>query len=80
MAGAFDGMKSINAIRMGGVDVLAACRGRQGDRRLNRRQLFGHWAAAGGAGTFSAVNADFYDEAGNPLDQPYHGPHPAGAA
>jgi NAD(P)H-dependent flavin oxidoreductase YrpB (nitropropane dioxygenase family) len=33
----------------------------------------GAWAAAGGVGTFSGVNADSYDEAGNLLSQLYFG-------
>ncbi len=32
----------------------------------------GAWAAAGGIGTISAVNADSYDEAGNVIPQVYH--------
>src|SRR6478752_6946224 len=33
----------------------------------------GAWAAAGGIGTVSAVNADSYDEDGNLIPQIYHG-------
>jgi NAD(P)H-dependent flavin oxidoreductase YrpB (nitropropane dioxygenase family) len=33
----------------------------------------GAWAAAGGVGTFSGVNADSYDENGNIIPQIYHG-------
>lgn len=33
----------------------------------------GAWAAAGGAGTVSIVNADSYDENGQPVPQIYHG-------
>lgn len=33
----------------------------------------GAWAAAGGIGTVSAVNADSYDDDGNPIPQIYHG-------
>src|SRR5262249_1522422 len=33
----------------------------------------GAWAASGGVGTFSGVNADSYDEHGNLIPQVYHG-------
>jgi NAD(P)H-dependent flavin oxidoreductase YrpB (nitropropane dioxygenase family) len=65
-------MKAINEIRMGGVDVLPLVEGGKGIG-VSTGVSSGHWAAAGGAGTFSAVNADYYDEDGNPLDQEYHG-------
>ncbi len=53
-------MKSINAIRMGGVDVLPLVEGGKGVA-VSTGVSSGHWAQAGGAGTFSAVNADSYD-------------------
>ena len=65
-------MKSINAIRLGGVDVLPLVEGGKGVGVSNGVSS-GHWAAAGGAGTFSAVNADYYDEAGDPIPQHYFG-------
>ena len=65
-------MKSINAIRLGGVDVLPLVEGGKGIGVSNGVSS-GHWAAAGGAGTFSAVNADFYDVNGDPIPQDYHG-------
>ena len=65
-------MKAINEIRMGGVDVLPLVEGGKGIG-VSTGVSTGHWAAAGGAGTFSAVNADFYDAEGNALDQVYHG-------
>ena len=34
----------------------------------------GAWAAAGGVGTFSGVNADSYDEIGNLIPVTYQGP------
>ncbi len=58
-------MKSINAIRMGGVDVLPLVEGGKGVA-VSTGVSSGHWAQAGGAGTFSAVNADSYDEHGHP--------------
>ena len=65
-------MKDLNAIRMGGVDILPLIEGGKGIG-VSTGVSSGYWAAAGGAGTFSAVNADFYDEIGNPIDQVYHG-------
>ena len=65
-------MKAINAIRMGGVDVLPLVEGGKGIG-VSTGVSSGHWAAHGGAGTFSAVNADFYDDVGNPIEQNYHG-------
>ncbi len=65
-------MTTVNAIRMGGVDVLPLVEGGKGIGVSNGVSS-GHWAEAGGAGTFSAVNADYYDEDGNPIDQIYRG-------
>ena len=57
---------------MGGVDVLPLVEGGKGIG-VSTGVSSGHWAAAGGAGTFSAVNADFYDADGNPDPQHYAG-------
>jgi len=65
------GMQAINAIRMGGFDVLPLVEGGKGVAISNGISA-GHWAAAGGVGTFSAVNADSYDEQGRPIPQIYH--------
>ena len=65
-------MRAINAIRMGGVDVLPLVEGGKGISVSNGRSS-GHWASTGGVGTFSAVNADSYDETGAPNPQVYHG-------
>jgi len=65
-------MRAINAIRMGGVDVLPLVEGGKGVAISNGISA-GHWAAGGGVGTFSAVNADSYDDAGRPIPQLYHG-------
>ena len=65
-------MKAINAIRMGGVEVLPLVEGGKGVAVSNGISS-GHWAASGGAGTFSAVNADSYDEDGRVIPQVYHG-------
>ena len=65
-------MKTINAIRMGGVDVLPLVEGGKGVG-VSTGTSSGHWAATGGAGTFSAVNADYYDEDGHLVEQIYRG-------
>ena len=65
-------MKSINAVRFGGQEVLPLVEGGKGVSVSNGVSA-GHWAAAGGVGTLSAVNADSYDEQGNPVPQIYHG-------
>ena len=64
-------MKAINAIRMGGVDVLPLVEGGKGVAVSNGITA-GHWAAGGGAGTLSAVNPDSYDADGKPIPQVYH--------
>ena len=65
-------MRAINAIRMGGVDVLPLVEGGKGVAISNGISA-GHWAGAGGVGTFSAVNADSYDADGRVIPQLYHG-------
>ena len=65
-------MKAINAIRMGGIDVLPLIEGGKGVSISNGFSS-GNWAAAGGVGTFSAVNADSFDTFGNRIKQIYHG-------
>ncbi|HET9147746.1 MAG TPA: nitronate monooxygenase [Acetobacteraceae bacterium] len=65
-------MKLINAIRMGGSEILPLVEGGKGVA-VSTGISAGHWAAAGGIGTFSAVNADSYDQDGHPIPQIYHG-------
>ncbi|MBR0643756.1 NAD(P)H-dependent flavin oxidoreductase [Plastoroseomonas hellenica] len=65
-------MKVINPIRMGGVDVLPLVEGGKGVSVSNGSSC-GAWSAAGGVGTFSAVNADSYDAQGNRIPQTYSG-------
>ena len=65
-------MKAINAIRMGGVDVLPIVEGGKGVA-ISNGVSSGNWANAGGVGTFSAVNADSYDADGHPIPQRYFG-------
>src|SRR5579875_1459117 len=65
-------MKAINAIRIGGVEVLPLVEGGKGIS-VSNGITSGHWAAGGGIGTFSAVNADSYDANGNRIEQVYRG-------
>jgi NAD(P)H-dependent flavin oxidoreductase YrpB (nitropropane dioxygenase family) len=65
-------MKMINAIRLGGSTVLPLVEGGKGVAVSNGATA-GHWAAGGGVGTFSAVNADSVDAQGNVIPQEYHG-------
>jgi nitronate monooxygenase len=65
-------MQAINAIRMGGVDVLPLVEGGKGVSISNGLSA-GNWALAGGVGTFSAVNADSFDTGGRVIPQVYHG-------
>ncbi|HEV7268769.1 MAG TPA: nitronate monooxygenase [Falsiroseomonas sp.] len=65
-------MKSINPIRMGGVEVLPLVEGGKGVAVSNGATC-GGWATGGGVGTFSAVNADSYDADGTLIRQVYHG-------
>ena len=64
-------MQAINAIRMGGADVLPLVEGGKGCA-ISTGTTAGHWALSGGVGTLSAVNADHYDDNGDPVPQIYH--------
>ena len=64
-------MKALNAIMMGGRELLPLVEGGKGVA-ISTGLSAGHWAAAGGVGTFSAVNADSYDADGRPIPQLYH--------
>jgi NAD(P)H-dependent flavin oxidoreductase YrpB (nitropropane dioxygenase family) len=65
-------MRAINAIRMGGLDILPLVEGGKGVA-VSTGVSAGHWATSGGVGTFSAVNADSYDANGHIIPQVYHG-------
>ncbi len=65
-------MKPLNAVKISGRDVLPLVEGGKGIS-ISNGESSGAWAAAGGAGTFSGVNADSFDEAGEHIDQIYHG-------
>ena len=64
-------MKALNAVLMGGREVLPLIEGGKGIA-ISTGGSSGPWAAAGGIGTVSAVNADSYDEFGAVIPQIYH--------
>jgi NAD(P)H-dependent flavin oxidoreductase YrpB (nitropropane dioxygenase family) len=55
-----------------GREVLPIVEGGKGIS-VSNGESSGAWASAGGVGTFSGVNADFYDAQGRLVDQVYHG-------
>lgn len=65
--------KGVRKIQMGGREVWPLVEGGKGVSATNHKSS-GAWAAAGGVGTISAVNADSYDDAGQPIPQIYRGP------
>ena len=65
-------MKALNSLVMSGREVLPIVEGGKGIA-VSNGESSGAWAAAGGIGTFSGVNADSYDEHGNVIPQIYHG-------
>ncbi len=62
--------KGLEPISYGGKEVWPLVEGGKGVSATNHLSS-GAWAAAGGIGTVSAVNADSYDEDGNPIPQVY---------
>jgi nitronate monooxygenase len=64
-------VKALKPLFMSGKEVLPLVEGGKGIA-VSNGQSAGAWAAAGGIGTFSGVNADTYDEDGNPVTQVYH--------
>jgi NAD(P)H-dependent flavin oxidoreductase YrpB (nitropropane dioxygenase family) len=65
-------VKPLNPLLISGQEVLPLVEGGKGVAVSNGLSA-GAWAAAGGVGTFSGVNADSYDENGKVLRQIYHG-------
>lgn len=65
-------MKALNPIVMSGREVLPLVEGGKGIA-VSNGQSSGAWAAAGGIGTFSGVNADQYDANGTVIPMVYHG-------
>jgi len=64
--------KGVRPINYGGREVWPLVEGGKGVAATNHMSS-GAWAAAGGIGTVSAVNADSYDAFGNPIPQIYSG-------
>ena len=58
--------------RVSGREVLPLVEGGKGIS-VSNGESSGAWAASGGVGTFSGVNADSYNETGEPIPQVYHG-------
>ncbi|HJU15132.1 MAG TPA: nitronate monooxygenase [Stellaceae bacterium] len=65
-------MKPLNPLVISGREVLPLVEGGKGIS-VSNGESSGAWAAAGGVGTFSGVNADSYGETGELVPQVYHG-------
>ena len=65
-------MKNLNSISLAGKEVLPIIEGGKGVAVSNGLTA-GSWAASGGIGTFSGVNADDYREDGSIIRQIYFG-------
>ena len=65
-------MKPLNSLVISGREVLPLVEGGKGIS-VSNGESSGAWAATGGVGTFSGVNADSYGEAGQLIPQLYHG-------
>ena len=65
-------LKALSPIVLSGRDVMPLVEGGKGIS-VSNGQSSGAWAAAGAVGTFSGVNADALDEAGNLIPVVYRG-------
>jgi nitronate monooxygenase len=65
-------MRALKPLLFSGKEVLPLVEGGKGIS-VSNGESSGAWAAAGGVGTFSAVNADAYDENGKAIPLAYHG-------
>ena len=65
-------VKALKSFRMSGAEVLPLIEGGKGVS-VTIGASSGAWAAEGGIGTFSGVNADFYDDDGQIVPQIYRG-------
>jgi NAD(P)H-dependent flavin oxidoreductase YrpB (nitropropane dioxygenase family) len=65
-------VKPLQSLKISGVEVLPLVEGGKGIS-VSNGESSGAWAAAGGVGTFSGVNADFYDENGKLIPVVYQG-------
>ncbi|HEY5210097.1 MAG TPA: nitronate monooxygenase [Stellaceae bacterium] len=63
---------TLKTVLISGREVLPLVEGGKGIS-VSNGESSGAWAAAGGVGTFSGVNADFYDAQGATVPQIYHG-------
>ncbi len=66
------GVKALKKLMISGREVLPLVEGGKGIA-VSSGLSAGAWAAAGGVGTFSGVNADFYDETGRMVQVVYKG-------
>jgi len=65
-------VRALKSLLISGREVLPLVEGGKGIS-VSNGESSGAWAAAGGVGTFSGVNADFYDERGGVVPQLYNG-------
>ncbi len=65
-------MIALKPLLISGREVLPLVEGGKGIS-VSNGESSGAWAAAGGVGTFSGVNADSFDEHGQKIPQIYHG-------
>ncbi len=65
-------MKSLSPVMISGKEILPLVEGGKGIS-ISTGLTAGAWAHAGGAGTFSGVNADYYDEKGQLVPIIYKG-------
>lgn len=65
-------MKALNSVIISGREVLPIFEGGKGIA-ISNGESSGAWAAAGGVGTFSGVNADSFDADGTLIEQLYFG-------
>src|SRR3954453_11766875 len=65
-------LKALKPLLISGREVLPLVEGGKGIS-VSNGESSGAWAAAGGIGTFSGVNADSFDDDGNVVDQVYRG-------
>jgi nitronate monooxygenase len=65
-------LRSLIPLMISGREVLPLVEGGKGIS-VSNGESSGAWAASGAVGTFSGVNADSFDTAGQPIPQIYHG-------
>ena len=65
-------MRPLIPLMISGREVLPLVEGGKGIS-VSNGESSGAWAASGAVGTFSGVNADSFDTAGQPIPQIYHG-------